>query len=109
MPGFLGLALCEVQCGRPLESLAILDEVRSRVGNQMFMLEALRGYALARAGRLEDARRVAVALKKARLRHYVPNEYLAIVYLGTEEYGRAIEWPAEGQGSAFTGDHASGG
>ncbi len=91
LPAFLGLALCEVQCGQPLEGLAVLDEVRSRVGDQMFMLEALRGHALARAGRLEDARRVAVALKKARLRHYVPDEYLAIVYLGTEEYGRAIE------------------
>jgi tetratricopeptide (TPR) repeat protein len=91
LPGFLGLALCEVQCGRPVEGLAILDEVRARVGDQMFILEALRGYALARSGRLDDARRVAVELKKARVRHYVPDEYFAVIYVGTGEYERAID------------------
>ena len=89
--GYLGLAVSEVQGGRPLDGLRVLDEVRSHVSDPILLLDALRGLALAKAGELAKARRVVQALK-ASPAEYVPAEYVGLVYLGMGELQRSLTW-----------------
>jgi TolB-like protein/DNA-binding winged helix-turn-helix (wHTH) protein/Flp pilus assembly protein TadD len=73
---------------RALESLA----VAGRFSEQNSKTIAMRGYLLAKAGRLEDARDVLSALETASQTKYVPPYAMALVNAGLNERDAAFEW-----------------
>lgn len=85
----LGQAYGELgETDRALEALASA----ARLSEQNSKAMSLRGYFLARAGRVEEARQILNALAAAGRTRYVPPYALALVHAGLREWDAAFEW-----------------
>ncbi len=94
-PDFLvareGLARIQITKGQFSEALAGIDELRAkRPDDPLFELE-LRGYALARLGREDEARKIIEQLLEQRKQGKPTEGALAFVYMGLRDYDRALD------------------
>ncbi len=76
--------------GMHAEAVAALKKAEELSGN--YQSEAYRGYALARWGKLEEARAVLDGLFKLSNERYVPPYYFALVYNGLGESNKALDY-----------------
>jgi Flp pilus assembly protein TadD len=89
--GYSELAQAYAQTGEPDLALAALaDAARFSGGNSKTI--SLRGYVLARAGRIREAREVLSQLEADSRDHYVPPYAMALVHAGLGEGDAVFEW-----------------
>lgn len=85
----LGQAYGEIgQTDRALASLA----AAARLSDQNSKTMSFRGYLLARAGQVTEARQILSALQTASRTRYVPPYAIALVHAGLREWDAAFEW-----------------
>ncbi|HVN74755.1 MAG TPA: tetratricopeptide repeat protein [Thermoanaerobaculaceae bacterium] len=87
----LGLGLAYLRAGRTGEGVELLQGVNRAAPESPPTLAAL-GYALATAGRRDEALAVLDHLRRVSKQRFVPSYYVAGVYLGLGDRERAFEW-----------------
>lgn len=80
-----------LQTGRYPDALAALDKARALQGDDTMLL-AVRGYALARAGRRAEAEAIIERLQTDRSLQPVGAYYLAIVFAGLGDRDQTMKW-----------------
>jgi TolB-like protein/Flp pilus assembly protein TadD len=92
--GYVELAQAYEQTGEPdLAQVALTDGARFSGGNSKAI--SLRGYMLAKAGRVTEAREVLTKLEADAGDRYVPPYAMALVHAGLGEREAAFEWLAK--------------
>ena len=95
--GYTGLGRVYALMGRHEESIAMLEKGRALGGDVPSILGAL-GQVYGLAGREADARRLLVELAALEGRAYVSTVSFAVLHLGLNETGRALDWLEAGCG-----------
>lgn len=72
-PALLHLGLAQVNTGKPEDAVAIFDRALAIRRDPSYQLLALKGYALARAGRREEALAIVREIEKAGEHQPVPS------------------------------------
>jgi eukaryotic-like serine/threonine-protein kinase len=92
---YLGLGLNFIQTGNLEEAVRVVDKF-SQLPVFVPIFIASRGYIYARAGRLEDARKLLDELQKSSLQTYVPPTSFAVIHIGLGEIDLALDWLEKG-------------
>jgi TolB-like protein/DNA-binding winged helix-turn-helix (wHTH) protein/Flp pilus assembly protein TadD len=92
--GYMQLAQAYEQMGQPDLALAALSDAARFSGNNS-KVSSLRGYLLAKTGRLNEAREVLRRLESDSSGRYVPPVAIALVHAGLGEQEAVMEWLAK--------------
>jgi TolB-like protein/DNA-binding winged helix-turn-helix (wHTH) protein/Flp pilus assembly protein TadD len=92
--GYMQLAQAYEQMGQPDLAMAALTDAARFSGNNS-KVTSLRGYLLAKAGRVNEAREVLRQMESGGPERYVPPVAIALVHAGLGEREAVMEWLAK--------------
>lgn len=91
VPALLHLGLTQVNAGKPEAAVATFDKALTGRGNSSQLL-SLKAYALAKAGRREEALAIVRDIEKFGERAPAPSHNLAIAWTALGDHDRAFYW-----------------
>ena len=92
IPAMLHLGLTYVYAGKPDDAIATFDRALEIAGGPSSQLLSLKAYALAKAGRREEALAIVREIEKFGERRPPPSHNLAVAWVALGDHDRAFYW-----------------